>query len=114
MVSPDNEAEVSAVVPKKDSKKPLFEYKTVTEDGASVVLRFKPYSDAPGRIPRRHMRDIEAQLWAYMEWGLVEPANWPEDSELPGHGVFDVIPQRDITKCYGEWQGFELDEDDDS
>lgn len=106
------ETPVEIVVPKKVSKKPLFEYKTITEDGADVILRFKSYSDAPGRIPRRHMRDIEAQLWAYMEWGLVEPANWPEGSEVPGHAVFDVIPQRDITKCFSDWQVSE-DEDDD-
>jgi hypothetical protein len=81
-----------------------FEFKTVTEDGTPVVLRFKPYGDSPGRISRRNINNMEAQVWQYLEWGLIEPKNWPEDSDSPGTNVLDVVPQRDITKCYQEWQ----------
>ncbi len=85
----------------------LFEFKTVTEDGVDVILRFKSYGDAPGRISRRNIGDMEAQVWGYLEWGLAEPANWPVGSKLPGHNVLDVIPQKNITKCYQEWQASE-------
>jgi hypothetical protein len=95
---------VENVVPKKDSKSGLFEYKAVTEDGTSVVLRFKPYGDAPGRISRYNIGNMEAQIWAYLAWGLVEPANWPEDGKVSGDKVLDDLPQRDITKCYTEWR----------
>lgn len=88
-----------------------FEYKATTEDGSQVVLRFKPYGNAPGRISRRNIGNMEAQVWAYLEWGLAEPLNWPEDSNMPGTNVLDVIAQRDVTKCYNEWQNSDDEED---
>lgn len=88
-----------------------FEY-TTKVNGEPVVLKFKPYGDAPGRISRRNKGDIEAQVWGYLEWGLEEPANWPAGSTAPGTNVFDVMPQRDITKCYNAWQA--SDDDDES
>lgn len=88
-----------------------FEYKTEVEhkvDGelvtTPVTLTFKRYGDAPGRISRRNVGNIERQVWAYLEWGLIEPANWPVDSSVPGHLVFDVMPQRIVTKIYRAWQ----------
>jgi hypothetical protein len=87
-----------------------FEYKTTTEDGADVILRFKPYLNAPGRISRHNIGQMEAQVWAYLEWGLIEPAFWPDGSQLSGANVFDVIPQREITQCYTEWRDQEDDE----
>lgn len=92
------------VVQKKDSKPSLFEYKAVTEEGVSVVLRFKSYGDAPGRISRYNVGNMEAQIWEYLAWGLVDPVNWPEDGKLPGNKVLDALPQRDITKMYTEWR----------
>jgi len=80
-----------------------FEYDAVTEDEIKVHLVFKPYGDAPGRISRHNVGNMEAQLWAYLEWGLIEPAHWPEDSDRPGFLVLDVLPQRVITTCYNEW-----------
>jgi hypothetical protein len=81
-----------------------FTFETVTETGESVKLVFKPYGDAPGRISRRNVNNIEAQFWQYLEWGLIEPTNWPVDSTRPGAAIFDVIPQRALTTCYNEWQ----------
>lgn len=89
-----------------------FEYKATTEDGTAIVLRFKRYGDAPGRISRRNIGDMERQVWEYLEWGLLEPVHWPEDSTLPGSNVLDVIRQRDVTKVYQEWQRADDDEDD--
>jgi hypothetical protein len=74
---------------------------TVTEP---VTLTFRRYGDAPGRISRRNVGNVERQVWAYLEWGLIEPKHWPVDSEVPGHLIFDVIPQRIITKMYRAWQ----------
>lgn len=90
-----------------------FEYKTKTEDGIAVTLVFKPFGDAPGRIPRWNIGNMEAQVWGYLEWGLLEPAVWPADSKLPGKGVFDVIPQREITRCYNKWQAGAVAEEDE-
>jgi hypothetical protein len=91
-----------------------FEFKTEIErevDGETVTepitLRFRRYGDAPGRISRHNQGNIERQVWLYFEWGLIDPKNWPEDSELPGHRIFDVLPQRVITKIYREWQASE-------
>jgi hypothetical protein len=88
-----------------------FEYKTDVErtvDGETVTepitLMFRRYGDAPGRISRRNVGNVERQVWAYLEWGLIEPKNWPVDSQVPGHMIFDVIPQRVITKVYRAWQ----------
>jgi hypothetical protein len=81
-----------------------FEFNTSTVDGVPVFLRFRPYGDAPGRISRRNVNNIEAQFWDYLEWGLVSPVNWPEDSDRPGHAVLDDIPQRAIMACYNAWQ----------
>lgn len=97
----------------KGSAAMAFEFKAVTEDGTAIVLRFKRYGDAPGRISRRNIGDMERQVWEYLEWGLTEPKNWPEDSELLGANVFDVIRQRDATKCYQEWQRADDDDEDD-
>jgi hypothetical protein len=80
-----------------------FEYQAVTEDGEAVTLVFKPYGDAPGRISRHNVGNMEAQLWAFLEWGLLEPKHWPTDSTRPGTCVLDVLPQRAITTCYNEW-----------
>lgn len=94
----------------------MFEFKAkiatkdIGEDGQEhdgtreVVLRFKPYEDAPGRISRYNQGNIERQLWLTMEWGLVEPAHWPENSDLPGHLILDEVGQGDITDCYQAWQ----------
>lgn len=81
-----------------------FEYKTKTVSGAPITLVFKPYGDAPGRIARHNVNNIEAQFWQYLEWGLLEPKIWPEGSPNPGVGVFDEIAQRHITLCYNAWQ----------
>lgn len=83
----------------------MFEYKTQIEGrDEPVTLVFKDYGDVPGRVSRYNIGRIEAQIWASLEWGLVEPANWPEDSTSPGNRVFDEMPQRDITTLYAEWQ----------
>jgi hypothetical protein len=80
-----------------------FEFDAVTETGQEVKLVFKPYGDAPGRISRHNVGNMEAQLWAFLEWGLAEPKNWPVDSARPGSSVFDVLAQRAITTCYNAW-----------
>jgi hypothetical protein len=86
----------------------MFEFTTHvdngTPEGVDVVMKFKPYGDVPGRISRHNIGRIEAQVWAALEWGLVEPKHWPLDSHHPGTDVFDVMPQRDITRCYNAWQ----------
>jgi hypothetical protein len=86
-----------------------FEYKTKVND-KEVVLKFKPYGDAPGRISRHNIGQMEAQVWAYLEWGLIEPKNWPVDGNRPGYEVFDVLPQREITEIYRLWQSSDDDE----
>lgn len=105
----------------------MFEFKatiprvTRAEDGSettaeeTVTLLFRPYGDAPGRISRHNIGRIENAVWDYLEWGLTQPKNWPIESTVPGHSIFDEIPQRQITKCYNEWQAqsFEEESDDD-
>lgn len=81
-----------------------FEYEAALEDGKPVTLVFKPYGDAPGRIARHNVNNIEAQFWQYLEWGLLQPKNWPVGSQTQGVAVFDEIPQRLITLCYNAWQ----------
>jgi hypothetical protein len=81
-----------------------FTFDTATETGEPVTLVFKPYGDAPGRISRHNINNIEAQVWGYLEWGLESPKFWPHDTLIPGVAVFDFIPQRAITTCYNEWQ----------
>ena len=78
-----------------------FEFKCTTEDDTPVVLRFKPYGDAPGRISRHNIGNMEAQVWQYLEWGL-------EDDQ--DASILDSIRQRDITKMYKEWQNAADDE----
>lgn len=102
--------EYKAVVPKVIHGEDGGEDTTVNE---TVVLRFKSYGDAPGRISRHNIGFTEMQVWMYLEWGLVEPAHWPVDSQLPGHNIFDVMPQRQITKCYNAWQRASINDDDD-
>jgi hypothetical protein len=97
---------------KKGSAVMAFEFKAITEDGTAIVLQFKRYGDAPGRISRRNIGDMERQVWEYLEWGLESPANWPEQSLLPGYNVFDVVKQRDITKIYQQWQADDDEEDE--
>lgn len=87
----------------------MFEFKAKV-DGKEVVLKFKPYGDAPGRISRHNIGNMEAQVWAYLEWGLVEPKNWPVDGNRPGSDVFDDLPQKEITELYRLWQN--SDDDD--
>lgn len=93
----------------------MFEYeatipKGIPADGDKpaedlvIVLKFQDYGEAPGRISRHNIGDVEAQVWGYLEWGLTEPAKFPEDSTRAGHNVFDSIPQRQITECYQQWQ----------
>jgi hypothetical protein len=97
----------------------MFEYKTTVkvkgDDGneydRDVTLQFKPYGDAPGKISRYNQNNIERQLWLTMEWGLISPAHWPDDSVLPGHRLFDDMSQRDISDCYTKWQEHNDDED---
>lgn len=85
----------------------MFTYQA-TVDGQQVELKFKDYGDAPGKISRRNMNLIEAQVWAYLEWGLVEPEHWPaDDPNAPGSNVFDEMPQKQITECYQQWQAKE-------
>lgn len=86
-----------------------FEYKAKV-DGKEVVLKFKPYGEAPGRISRHNIGQMEAQVWAYLEWGLVEPKNWPVDGNRPGIEIFDILPQRDITDLYRLWQASDDEE----
>jgi hypothetical protein len=85
-----------------------FEFKAQIED-TLVILVFKPFYDMPGRISRHNVNNIEAETWAGLEWGLIEPAHWPAESQRPGSDIFDVLPQREIARCYQEW----LKSDDD-
>lgn len=103
----------------------LFEFK-VDINGEPVMLRLKPWGDAPGAISRHNVGRGEAQVWAFLEWGLVEPKLWPpkevseEDqrnidqaaSFLESHGysvfspgidVLDVISQTQIGQLYEAW-----------
>jgi len=88
----------------------MFEYEATLPKAADeteaqkVTLKFKDYGDAPGSISRYNIGDNEAQIWGYLEWGLEEPKNWPEDSSKPGDSIFDVLPQRQITKAYIAWR----------
>jgi hypothetical protein len=84
-----------------------FEFKTTIE-GEDIILKFRPYGDAPGRISRHNINNMEAQIWAYLEWGLQEPENWPLDSTVAGYNIFDVMPQRQITECYQQWQNSDM------
>src|SRR5271170_4359094 len=81
-----------------------FEFKTKLVDGTPITLVFRPYGDAPGKIARHNVNNIEAQFWQYLEWGLIEPKTWPDLTPHPGVNVFDEIPQRQITLCYNAWQ----------
>lgn len=87
-----------------------FEYTaTIPAEGegeaTEVVLKFKDWGLAPGRISRQNIGDVESQVWAFLEWGLIEPKNWPvDDSNKPGQNVFDVVPQRQINECYRLWR----------
>ena len=80
-----------------------FKY-DVEIDGVDVTLTFRDYGDVPGRVSRRNINNVEAQVWASLEWGLMEPKHWPLDSKNPGTNVLDEIAQRDITACYLAWQ----------
>lgn len=80
-----------------------FKYE-VEIDGKEVTITLRDYGDVPGRVSRRNINNVEAQVWASLEWGLVEPKHWPLDSKNPGTNVFDDIAQRDITACYLAWQ----------
>jgi hypothetical protein len=80
-----------------------FTFKTQI-DGKDVELQFKPYGDAPGRISRHNVGNIEAQVWAYLEWGLISPEKWPLDGNGAGANIFDVMPQKQITELYRLWQ----------
>lgn len=82
----------------------VFEYKTDIIDGEPVALQFKPYRNAPGRISRHNIGQMERQVWLYLEWGLIEPKHWPVESDMPGTNVFDDMPQHEITSCYQAWQ----------
>lgn len=88
----------------------MFEFKatipgkTESDDEQIVTLVFKDYGNVPGRVSRHNIGHIEAQIWASLEWGLVEPAHWPVDSERPGTQVLDEVPQRQITEMYQAWQ----------
>ena len=83
----------------------MFEYQ-VTPEGHDwpVTLKFKDFGDVPGRVSRYYIGDIERQVWASLEWGLVEPAHWPLDSQSPGHTIFDEVPQKQLTDCFTAWQ----------
>lgn len=72
--------------------------------GEQVELVLKDYGDVPGRVSRRNIGRIEAQIWASLDWGLTEPKNWPVDSDKLGTNIFDELPQRLITEIYREWQ----------
>lgn len=80
-----------------------FEFKTTVDDEI-ITLEFKSYGDAPGRISRHNIGNMEAQVWGYLEWGLEYPKHWPLDSIKPGTNIFDDMPQREITDCYMQWQ----------
>jgi hypothetical protein len=80
-----------------------YEYK-VTIGDTPVTLVLKDFGDVPGRVSRRNVGNIEAQVWASLEWGLIEPEHWPLDSTRPGTDLFDDIAQRDATDCYMAWQ----------
>ena len=87
----------------------MFEFKVDHPDkenheGEQITLVFKDYGDVPGRVSRRNIGRIEAQIWASLEWGLVEPSNWPLNSDKVGNNIFDELPQRLITEIYREWQ----------
>lgn len=80
-----------------------FKYE-VEIDGKEVTLTLRDYGDVPGRVSRRNINNVEAQVWASLEWGLVEPKHWPVDSKNPGTNVLDEVSQREITACYIAWQ----------
>ena len=82
---------------------PNFEFKTTIND-EPITFVFKDFGDIPGRVSRRNMGNVEAQVWASLEWGLIEPEHWPLDSARPGTDLFDDIAQRDATACYLAWQ----------
>ena len=86
----------------------MFEWKVdiTGEDGKPepITLVFKDYGDVPGRVSRRNIGNIEAQIWASLEWGLTEPEKWPAESNHPGSSIFDELPQREITTMYQAWQ----------
>lgn len=81
----------------------MFTY-NVEIDGKDVTLTLRDYGDVPGKVSRRNIGNVEAQVWASLEWGLVEPKNWPLDSKNSGTNVLDEMAQRDITACYIAWQ----------
>lgn len=89
--------EYEAHIPNADAQPGGSAYRKV-----GLVLR--DWADAPGRISRYNQHDIEAQVWAYLEWGIVEPKNWPLDSDLPAHRILDDMPQKQISECYRKWQ----------
>ena|SRR6185312_1109828 len=92
----------------------MFERK-VQINGETVLLRFKPFAEIPGRISRVYTGRIEAQLWAALDWGLVEPKRWPdkplaEGEEAPkvstaiDDGIFDTVTMREVMAIHNEWQ----------
>lgn len=92
----------------------MFEFKVTPEDGEPTTITLKPYDNIPGRISRYHRGDLEAQIWASLEWGLVEPKHWPLESNNAGHLIFDFVPQREITKLFIGWQDDSKSDDDES
>ena len=81
-----------------------YEYKIETEDGQFIDVKLKDYSEVPGRVSLDNIGDMEAQVWDSFKWGIVEPANWPEGSKVPGWKLLRICPMSRIMKMYNAWQ----------
>lgn len=82
-----------------------FDFKLEMEDGSFTDIKLRHYGKAPGRISKRNIGNTEAQVWAALDWGLVEPEHWPLASEkAPGTNVLDDACMSSIMDCYNEWQ----------
>jgi hypothetical protein len=81
-----------------------YETKATLEDGSEVALAFKDFADIPGRVSLDNQGNSEAQLWQSLQWGLIEPAHWPTDTQMPGWHVFRDMPMRRILKLHNDWQ----------
>lgn len=92
----------------------MFERK-VTINGEVHLLKFKPFSEIPGRISRLFRRNQEEQLWQALAWGLAEPKHWPDKPPVEGEvdntapsaiwdGILDTLPMSEVMAIHKEWQ----------
>ncbi|WP_370066837.1 hypothetical protein [Mycobacterium sp. MAA66] len=47
---------------------------------------------------------VDALFDAYLQWALVEPAHWPQDSHLPGHKVLARVARWQLDDIYVGWR----------